>query len=261
MTSELIWRLGAFGSVFACCWFAERRWPRDTVPADRRRARVANLALGGLNAVAMRVLVPWLAVDAAVWAAQHEVGLLHRVAAPDWLVFVAGFLALDLLVFVQHVALHRSPQLWRLHAVHHSEWHLDVTAGLRFHPLEILLSMLLKIVAVLVLGISPTTIISFEIALNAMALWTHSNLQLSRPLELALRWLLVTPSIHRIHHSALLPEQLSNFGNGLSCWDRALGTWRPRSAVGVGFPLGLPASSPELRAESGVVDLLKRPFT
>ena len=261
MTAELLWRLGAFVSVFACCWLAERLWPRDTVPTDRSRVRVANLVLGGLNAVAMRLLVPWLAVDAGVWAAQHDISLLHRVAAPDWLLFVAGFLALDFLVFAQHVALHRSPQLWRLHAVHHSEQHLDVTAGLRFHPLEILLSMLLKIVAVMLLGISTTTIITFEIALNAMALWTHSNLQLPRPLERALRWVLVTPSLHRIHHSALLPEQLSNFGNGLSCWDRALGTWRPRSAAGVGFPLGLQAGLPARRADYGVLDLLKHPFT
>ena len=172
------------------------------------------------------MLVPWLAVDAALWAEQENFGLLHLLNLPMWLAFALTLLVLDLMIYAQHRLMHQATWLWRMHRLHHSDLALDVSSAMRFHPLEILFSMGLKIGAVLVLGAPPMAVLVFAIVLNGLAMFTHANLALPASFDRLLRRLLVTPDMHRIHHSIIRAEQNSNFGFNLSCWDRLFGSYR-----------------------------------
>jgi len=232
------WRVAVFALLLAVLAWAEWRWPRHRARPDRRHRWPVNLGFGVAGALSLRLLMPWLAIDAALWARQHHVGLLQ--ALPAWLAVPLTLVALDLVIYAQHRLMHRVGWLWRLHRMHHSDLALDVSSGVRFHPLEILLSMALKIAAVLALGAAPAAVLAFEILLNGFAMFTHANLALPAWLDRPLRWLVVTPDMHRIHHSLRRDEHDSNYGFNLSCWDRLFRSYReaPRQPQAT-LPLGL----------------------
>ncbi|HET6546054.1 MAG TPA: sterol desaturase family protein [Rhodanobacteraceae bacterium] len=223
-------RLGIFVGLWMLLALAEARWPRHRQRREAARRWTANFGLSLIDTLMLRLLLPWLAVDAAQWARVHEFGLLHAVVAPDWLRFAIAFVVLDLVIYWQHRALHAIGWLWPLHRVHHTDLALDASSGVRFHPLEILLSTGLKIAAVLALGAPVLAVLIFEIVLNGFALFTHANVALPEKLDRALRWLIVTPDMHRIHHSIRRDEHDRNFGFHVSWWDRLFGSYRAAAA-------------------------------
>jgi sterol desaturase/sphingolipid hydroxylase (fatty acid hydroxylase superfamily) len=215
-----------------------------------------NIALVVVDALVLRIALPVLAVGAAVWAQGAGVGLLNMVALPGWLAIVLALVILDLVIWAQHIAFHKIPVLWRLHRMHHADPHLDATSGLRFHPLEVVLSMALKIAVVVAIGAPPVAVLLFEVILNGASIFNHANIRLPRGVERPLRWLLVTPVMHRIHHSDKRVEADSNYGFSVPWWDRLFGTYRAEPVPGHQFGIG---------AHSGARDqwldrLLVQPF-
>lgn len=238
--SDTTLRLLLFLSLLALLSIAERFWPRHTAVPRRRQRWPVNFGLGAINVLCLRLLLPWLAVDAAFWARQKDFGLLHLLHFAPWPAAVIAFVALDLTIYTQHRLMHRIGILWRLHRLHHTDTVLDVSSGVRFHPLEIVLSMGIKIAVVLLLGAGPAVVATFEIVLSSFSLMTHANLRLPRRLDTWLRWVFVTPDMHRIHHSVLSAEHDSNYGFNISWWDRLFGSYlaQPRQAQET-MPLGL----------------------
>src|ERR1022692_2477375 len=186
-------------------------------------------------------------------------GNLGILALPAWAAIPLGVIALDLAIYTQHVVFHHVPVLWRLHRMHHADLDIDVTTGVRFHPLEILFSLAIKMVAVLALGVPALAGLIFEVLLNATSMFNHSNVALPPRLEPVARWIVVTPQMHQVHHSIERAETDSNFGFNLPWWDRLFGTYRAKPAAGEqGMTIGLPIFRDV--AELGVVRLLTQPF-
>ena len=232
-------RLAAFLGVLALLLAAEHRWPRRALPGGWRR-RGTHLALVAVDTLALRLAFPVLAIGAAAWGEQRGIGLLPRLSPPAWVAVPIGLLLLDLALYWQHRLMHAIPLLWRLHRVHHADTGFDCTTGVRFHPLEILLSMAFKIALVLLFGIPALAVLLFEVVLNAGSLFSHANLALPAALDARLRVLWVTPDMHRVHHSPHRGETDSNFGFHLSCWDRLFGSYRARPRDGhAAMQLGL----------------------
>ncbi len=225
-------RLAAFAGVFVLMATWEVFAPRRAHGVARASRWPGNFGLIALDTVALRLLFPAAAVGAALFANKRGWGLLNSVDLPPWLEIVIAFVALDLVIYAQHVLSHRVPVLWRLHRVHHSDVTLDITTGIRFHPIEILLSMAIKIAAVLALGASATAVLLFEIVLNAATMFNHANARLPLRADALLRRVLVTPDMHRVHHSTDRAETDSNFGFALPWWDRMFGTYRAQPAAG-----------------------------
>lgn len=217
---EALLRVGVFVGLWCILALAEARWPARHDGLSRGPRWFANFGLALIDTLALRILVPWLAIDAARYAAAHDFGLLHLWLVPAWLAWTIALLALDLTIYWQHRLLHAVPLLWRLHRVHHSDLTLDASSGVRFHPGEILLSIGIKIGAVLLLGAPAAAVLAFEILLNGFSLFTHSNLRLPEWLDHALRKVFVTPAMHRVHHSVLREEHDRNYGFHVSWWDR-----------------------------------------
>lgn len=210
-STEALVRLGAFFGVFAVLAAAELAWPKRTLRIGRRRWP-ANLGLVAVDTLLVRILVPLPAAAVAVVAQQRGWGLLHHLNIPFAVAVVASVVALDFVIYAQHVLFHAVPLLWRLHKVHHADLDLDVSTGLRFHPVEILLSMGIKIAAVALLGTPAVAVVVFEVLLNATAMFNHSNLALPAVIDRGVRLLVVTPDMHRVHHSVHRDETDSNFG-------------------------------------------------
>ena len=225
-------RLATFAAVLAAMALWEVLAPRRSRTLSRRRRWPANLGIVVLNTLVVRVLFPAAAVGMALSAQTHGWGLLNQYALPAWTALVAGILLLDLAIYLQHVMFHAVPALWRLHRMHHADLDLDVTTGARFHPIEIALSMLIKFAAIAALGVPPAAVLVFEVLLNATAMFNHANVRIAPALEPVLRWLVVTPDMHRVHHSVERDETNSNFGFNLSLWDRLFGTYRPQPRAG-----------------------------
>jgi sterol desaturase/sphingolipid hydroxylase (fatty acid hydroxylase superfamily) len=229
-------RLIAFFGIFALMALLQTLFPRRQPLRDSLRRWPANLALAVLNSVMLKLLaglaVPIAAVATAQWARDHGYGLLHHVELSYALEAIVSLVLLDLAIYGQHVAAHKIPLLWRLHRVHHADIDFDVTTALRFHPIEILLSMLWKMLLVILIGPQPEIVILFEIILNGCAMFNHSNLALPAGLDRALRLVLVTPDMHRVHHSVHRAEQDSNYGFNISLWDRLFATYTPQPAEG-----------------------------
>lgn len=199
-------------------------------PASNRKQRwPINLGLALLNMLVMRFTLGSLAYLGATQAEQHAWGLLHQFALPGWLAITLSWLALDFAIYCQHIAFHKWPLFWRLHQIHHSDIEFDATTAVRFHPLEIILSMLYKTLWIVALGAHPMAVIAFEISLNGAATFNHSNIALPAWLDSKLRWLLITPDMHRIHHSTEPAETDSNYGFSISWWDRLCKTYRAES--------------------------------
>lgn len=238
---EPILRFSFFLGLLTAMGLWETVAARRTLNHGRWRRWATNIGLSVLNSLVLRLALPVLAVGAAVWAQETGTGLFNRLALPDLLASVLCFLALDLLIYGQHALFHHVPFFWRLHRVHHADPDFDVTTGIRFHPIEILLSMGIKLAFVVALGISPAVVIVFEIVLNATSLFNHGNVRLPDKLDRALRQIMVTPDMHRVHHSVIRSETDSNFGFNLSIWDRIFGTYCAQPLHGhIGMEIGLP---------------------
>jgi sterol desaturase/sphingolipid hydroxylase (fatty acid hydroxylase superfamily) len=258
MTEPAI-RLAAFAGIFLAMTLWELLAPRRPWSVGRARRWPGNLAVLVIDALAVRLLIPTAAVGVALIVAAHGLGLFHLLGWPAWLAGIAGFVILDLVIYGQHVVFHHVPWLWRLHRVHHADLDIDVTTGVRFHPIEILLSMGVKIAAVALLGVPAGAVVAFEVALNATSMFNHSNAALPAWLDRAVRLLVVTPDMHRVHHSAVRAETDSNFGFNLPWWDWLFRTYRAEPAAGHdAMTIGLPIfrDPGELRLDR----LLTQPF-
>ena len=224
--SETAIRLSVFAGALLLFAALETLFPARARVLPRARRWVTNLSLSALGSVVGALMAPVLAVTVAAFAQARGWGLLNVVELHPALAFAIAFVALDFAVWAQHVATHRVPLLWRLHKVHHTDRDLDVTSGVRFHPVEIGVSLLWKALVILALGPSVLAVLVFEVVLNATALFTHSNIALPPRVDRAVRTLFVTPDMHRIHHSVVEYETNANFGFNLSVWDRLFGTYR-----------------------------------
>jgi len=259
LTPELLIRLAAFFAVFSAMALWELFAPRRPLGVGRAARWPGNFGILVVDAVAVRLLIPTAAVGVALIAAAQGFGLFHVVGLPFWPAALAGFLVLDLVIFGQHVVFHHVPWLWRLHRMHHADLDIDVSTGGRFHPIEILLSMLIKMATVALVGIPAGAVIAFEVVLNATSMFNHSNVAMPAWLDRMVRLIVVTPDMHRVHHSVLRPETDSNFGFNLPWWDRLFGTYRAEPGAGHdGMTIGLPVfrDPGELRLDR----LLTQPF-
>jgi sterol desaturase/sphingolipid hydroxylase (fatty acid hydroxylase superfamily) len=225
-------RIGCFVAVLAVMAAWELIAPRRPLFAGKPRRWFSNLALVVLNTLVVRLLIPTTALATAMVAAREGWGLLRQFELPRWLAFLSAIVALDFAIYLQHVLFHAVPLFWRMHLVHHADLDIDVTTGLRFHTFEILLSALIKIAVVAALGPPVAAVPAFEVLLNATSMFNHGNVRLPRGLDRLVRLVLVTPDMHRVHHSAIRHEANSNFGFNLPWWDYLLGTYRAQPAAG-----------------------------
>jgi sterol desaturase/sphingolipid hydroxylase (fatty acid hydroxylase superfamily) len=256
---EIAVRLGAAAAVFAAMALWEWRLPRRALTVGRQPRWPGNLGILFIDILAVRLLVPLTAVGVALIAAERGWGLFNLAGLPEAAKIVLGVIALDFVIYAQHYVFHHVPALWRLHRMHHADLDIDVTTGLRFHPLEILLSLAIKMAAVAILGVPALAVLIFEVLLNATSMFNHSNVALPKRLEPVARWIVVTPQMHQVHHSALRAETDSNFGFNLPWWDRLFGTYRAEPAAGeTGMTIGLPIF--RAAAESHILKLLTQPF-
>lgn len=259
-TYEPILRLGAFLGVALAMAGAEAWAPRRARARERRRRWPINIGLAALDTLFVRLAFPAAVVAGiAAWAATQGIGLFNALPVPEGLAFLLSVLLLDLVIYGQHIVFHYWKPLWRLHRVHHCDLDVDFTTALRFHPVEILLSVAVKVVAVVALGAPVAAVVVFEILLNGSAMFNHGNLRLPARIDRVLRAVLVTPDMHRVHHSVLRAETDSNFGFALSFWDRLFRTYRDQPAQGHdAMTIGLPAFREE--RDQGLVALLLNPF-
>lgn len=225
-------RLGLFLGVFVLLAVAETWVPRRVLLVAKGKRWFANLGILFLNVLLVRWMLPAAAVGIALVAEERGVGLLQLVEWPLWLKIVLAVLALDLAIYLQHVMFHAVPLLWRLHRMHHADLDFDVTTGTRFHPVEMLLSMLIKAAVIFVIGAPVVAVLVFEILLNLAAMFNHSNIRLPAALDAVLRLFVVTPDMHRVHHSLDADETNRNFGFNLPWWDRLFGTYRDQPRLG-----------------------------
>jgi sterol desaturase/sphingolipid hydroxylase (fatty acid hydroxylase superfamily) len=233
-------RLGAFAGVLSLMAIWELLGPRRPQAIRRGRRWPGNLAIVATDTVLVRILFPTAAVGLALVAEGKGWGLFNAFGVPAWISIPLGFILLDLIIYLQHVLFHAVPGLWRLHRMHHADLEFDVTTGVRFHPIEILLSMVVKLGAVAALGTPAVAVLIFEVLLNATSMFNHGNVRLSDGLERILRWFVVTPEMHRVHHSILSHETNSNFGFNLPWWDRVFGTYRAQPQAGhEGMTIGI----------------------
>ena len=260
MDSHSMLRLGLFIGIFAVMALAEAIWPARQAVVNKALRWRANLAMVVCGALVGRVVLPASVAGVALWGQQHGIGVLHHIAIPGWLSVVLAVLWLDLVIYWQHRLFHRIPLLWQLHKVHHADSHVDTSTGLRFHPLEIGLSLLVKSAAVLLLGAPAVAVLIFEVALNGFALFNHSNIRLPQALDDKLGMLIITQRLHRIHHSQHGRETNSNYGFSVSWWDRLFNsfTWRA-GQTDEQLDIGLKAY-PATAANSRFVRLLMMPF-
>ncbi len=250
--------------VFALCFvilgLAEHISPRKKAPDKNLKRRFSNLMLIAIGSGIILFFVPAKAVSLAYMVRERGWALFSFLGVGPYWQVILSVVFFDLLIYFQHVLFHAVPALWRLHMVHHSDNHLDFTTGLRFHPVEILLSALLKAGAAAALGPPVTGVVAFEVILNAMSMFTHSNLALPERMDRFLRLLIVTPDMHRVHHSVIIKETNSNFGFNLSIWDRLFGTYKKLPKLGVlKTPIGL--SQYQKDPPSDIKGLLILPFT
>jgi sterol desaturase/sphingolipid hydroxylase (fatty acid hydroxylase superfamily) len=240
MTYEVPIRLGFFFGIFLIMAAWEMAAPRRVLLHSKWVRWGNNLGLVFLNSFILRVLVPTAAVGMALFASEQGWGLFNYVEAPFWLAVLASVLILDFFIWLQHVMVHAIPLLWRLHRVHHADLDFDVTTGARFHTLEILLSMAIKFAVILLLGPPVVAVVIFEVLLNATSMFNHSNVRMPLGLDRVLRWFVVTPDMHRVHHSTEDDETNSNFGFNLPWWDRLFGTYRDQPRKGhEGMEIGI----------------------
>ncbi|MDY7034675.1 MAG: sterol desaturase family protein [Thermodesulfobacteriota bacterium] len=260
MPYEVTVRLASFFAIIVVMALWELRAPRRQLTVSKKKRWFANLGIVVLNSALVRVAIPILPVGLALLANKEGWGLLNVLDLPFPMEVVVGIALLDLVVYLQHVMFHAVPLLWRLHMMHHADLDYDLTTGLRFHPIEIIISMGIKLTAVAAIGPSVFTVILFEILLNGLATFNHGNVHIPRAIDRVLRLFVVTPDMHRVHHSVTIRETNSNFGFNLPWWDRLFGTYRAQPVAGhEGMTIGLAQfRSPDRR---GLLWMLALPFT
>jgi sterol desaturase/sphingolipid hydroxylase (fatty acid hydroxylase superfamily) len=257
---EAVIRLGLFLGVFALMAVWEVMAPRRPLTLSRAVRWANNLGLVALNTLLVRLLFPAAAVGMAAFVTEQGWGVLNYVQIPAWVAVPIVLIAMDFVIWLQHVIVHAVPAFWRVHRVHHADLDYDLTTGARFHPVEIILSMFVKFAAIMVIGPPLVAVILFEVILTGMAMFNHGNVRLPAKLDRALRWLIVTPDMHRIHHSVEDDETNSNFGFNLSWWDRLLGTYRDQPRHGhAGMTIGIRVYR-QPREVSWLPGLLALPF-
>jgi sterol desaturase/sphingolipid hydroxylase (fatty acid hydroxylase superfamily) len=240
LTNEPAIRLGFFLSIFAIVALWEVFAPRRALTVSKLLRWSSNLGLVVLNTVVLRLIFPLAAVGLAAFAAANGWGVLNHFEVPFWVAVPLAVIAMDFVIWLQHVMVHAVPALWRLHRVHHADLDYDLTTGARFHPLEIILSMLIKFATIVVLGPSVLAVLIFEVLLNGTAMFNHGNIRLPLAVDRVLRWFVVTPDMHRVHHSIEDDETNSNFGFNLPWWDRLFGTYRDQPRAGhLGMTIGI----------------------
>lgn len=232
MKYESLVRLGFFFGVMILMAGWEALAPRRRLSVGKPLRWFSNLGLVTLNTIVVRLAFTLGAVGIALVAQERGWGLFNNVSLPPWLAILLSVLALDLAIYLQHVMFHAVPMLWRLHMVHHADLDVDVTTGLRFHTVEIMLSMGIKGAAIILLGAPALAVLIFEVLLNATSMFNHSNVRMPAWMDRLLRLIVVTPDMHRVHHSVNARETNSNFGFNLPWWDFLLGTYRPQPAEG-----------------------------
>ena len=232
MSNEPIVRLAVFAGILIlmACW--EFLAPRRRQNIGRVRRWPSNLAVVVIDTLLVRLVFPMTAVGFALFAEERGWGLLNTLSITAWIGIPLAVLVLDLAIYLQHVLFHAIPILWRLHRMHHADLEFDVTTGTRFHPIEILLSMAIKFCVIAVLGAPAGGVLLFEVLLNATSMFNHGNVRMAPALDRVLRWFVMTPDMHRVHHSIEPPETNSNFGFNLPWWDRLFGTYRKQPAAG-----------------------------
>lgn len=233
-------RLGVFFAVLAVIAAWEVAAPRRSLTHSRPLRWSANLGIVTLNTVLLRLLLPVPLLAFATLAEARGWGLFNLVVVPGWLAVAASVMILDLAIYLQHVMFHAVPVLWRLHRMHHADLDFDVTTGVRFHPIEIVISAVLKMAVIALIGAPAPAVLTFEVVLNATAMFNHANAGLPAGFDKVLRWLVVTPDMHRVHHSLHVEETNSNFGFNLPWWDRLFGTYRDQPRDGhAGMTIGI----------------------
>jgi sterol desaturase/sphingolipid hydroxylase (fatty acid hydroxylase superfamily) len=240
MTNEMPIRLGFFFGIFAVMAIWEVVTPRRRLQSSKTVRWANNLGLVFFNSFVLRLVFPAAAVGMAVFASDQRWGLFNYMDVPFWVAVLTSVLVMDFFIWLQHVMVHAVPVLWRLHRVHHADLDFDVTTGARFHTLEILLSMLIKFAVIVLLGPPVVAVVLFEVILNATAMFNHANVRLPETLDRYLRLIVVTPDMHRVHHSVEDDETNSNFGFNLPWWDRLFGTYRAQPRAGhEGMTIGI----------------------
>lgn len=260
MTNEVWWRLGFFFSILVIMMLIEWRMPARKAPIKSSKRWFANFGLVFASSIVTRLVVPVGLTAVALYNQQHGIGLFNIIHLPSILTIVLSLLLLDIVIYWQHRLFHRVPILWRLHKVHHADAHVDTSTGLRFHPIEIVLSILVKLVAVSVLGAPAIAILIFEIALNGLAMFNHANIRLPPAIEKPLRLVLMTQILHRIHHSQRVSETNSNYGFSVIWWDWIFGSYKsdakkPDNEIDIGL-----REYPSPKQNASLWGLLVMPF-
>ncbi len=229
---ELVIRFAFFFGVLGIMALWEIATPRRTLSISKSLRWMNNIGIVVLNTIILRLIFPAAAVGMAAWAESQGWGILNFIQTPYWFAVIVSVIILDAVIYIQHVLVHAIPLLWRLHRVHHADLDFDVTTGSRFHPIEIIISMLFKSAAILILGPPIVAVLIFEVLLNATSMFNHANVRLPLRVDRVLRWFIVTPDMHRVHHSVEDDETNSNFGFSLPWWDRLFGTYRDQPRAG-----------------------------
>lgn len=233
-------RMGFFFGMLLVIGLWELVAPRRVLLVSKTVRWINNLGLVFINSFIVRLVFPMAAIGVAASAQQYNWGLFNNIEVPVWLAAIVAIVIMDLVIYLQHVMVHAIPLLWRLHRVHHADPDYDVTTGARFHPLEIILSMAIKFCTIVLLGPPVFAVIIFEVILNATAMFNHGNIRLPKTIDRSLRWFVVTPDMHRVHHSIEDDETNSNFGFSLTWWDRLFGTYREEPRAGqIGMTIGI----------------------
>lgn len=258
--NEVVIRLGVFIGVLMLMALWEIVRPRRVLTVSKTVRWLNNLGLVFFNSFILRILFPAAAVGVATLVDERQWGLFNLYDVPLWFSVLASVVIMDFVIYLQHVMVHAVPLLWRLHRVHHADLDYDVTTGARFHTLEIILSMLIKFATIILLGPPVVAVIIFEVVLNAMAMFNHGNVGLPRSLDIMLRWFVVTPDMHRVHHSIEDDETNSNFGFNLSWWDRLFGTYRDQPRAGhQGMTIGIHGFR-DVKQAAWITGMLAMPF-
>lgn len=257
---EVTIRLSSFLGIFLLVALWEYLAPRRALSVSRGLRWFNNISLVVLNTLLLRLLFPAAAAGVALYAGEHGIGLLNIIGPAFLPALVVSLVIMDFAIWFQHMLMHRVPLLWLLHRVHHADLDYDVTTGARFHPIEIILSMLIKFGVILLLGPPVIAVVLFEITLNGMAMFNHGNIRLPLAIDRVLRLFVVTPDMHRVHHSTIRAEHDTNYGFNLSCWDRLFGTYLGQPGLGHdGMKIGI-REFRDIRDVSLLPGLLMLPF-
>ena len=232
MSDEALIRIGSFFGVLFVMGVAESFFPRRILDAPKAKRWTANLMVSISSTLLARLLFPILPVGVAAYCAANSIGLLNLLSFPFWLETLIAILLLDMLIYWQHVIFHKNRMLWRLHRMHHADVDIDASTGVRFHPIEILASLAVKMAAILLLGPSVAAVVAFEVTLNGCALFNHANVRIPQFIDKPLRLLVVTPDMHRVHHSTDMREANMNFGFSFPWWDRIFGSYKAQPDLG-----------------------------